>query len=149
MNTRWLASALAVLIAPLTFADELFLHGLTYHGRRHYEEFRDNQWTTRHYNEVNPGVGYAFDNGLILGTYRNSYYKQSVYGVYRYMFNDNFGVFAGYASNYQNHGGNALRGGLLVRSNDLGNGWRVGLLGQPIQTSNIEAIVSAYVSKDM
>ncbi|GAB3252732.1 hypothetical protein [Chitinimonas naiadis] len=148
MKTRWLAYGAAVLIAQLTLADGILIHGFTYHGKRHYEEQQGERVVERRYNSVNPGFAYRFDNGLTLGTYRNSYYRWSVYGAYTYMFTDNFGAFAGYASNYNNHGGGNIRAGLLARSNDLGNGWRLGLLGQPIQTKRIDAVISAYLSKD-
>lgn len=58
----------ALLLAPDAKADTIGVHAGTYHFNRNYN-----------YNEVNPGVYYQFDSGLILGTYKNSYSRTTVY----------------------------------------------------------------------
>lgn len=52
-------------------------------------------------NNVNPGVYARFDNGLTLGTYRNTWRRQSLLIAYQYDFNATFGLLIGAVSGYQ------------------------------------------------
>lgn len=54
-------------------------------------------------NNVNPGIYARFDNGLLLGTYRNTIRRQSLLIAYQHDFNATFGVLIGAVSGYQKH----------------------------------------------
>ena len=51
------------------------------------------------YNNDNPGVYARFDNGLTIGTYRNSFRRQATYAAYTYEYG-RFAVSAGLISGY-------------------------------------------------
>lgn len=123
---KFLIAAALALCSLTASADEIMLHGISYHGERVYEE----DGVTHKYNEVNPGVSYLFDSGLSLGVYKNSYARTSVMVGYRHMFTEHFGLFAGYATGYQGHT-QGLLGSLAARTPAY-DGWRLVFVGQPI-----------------
>lgn len=142
--------AAAILSVPMIVsAGEVLFHGATWHGAQKYDTECNEQPCTKSYNAINAGVSYVADNGLMVGGYRNSYFRNSVYVGYRHMFNDNFGAFGGWASGYSARGSGGFIGGIVVRTGDLGGGWRLGVAGQPIQSRSLDAVVSVYISKDL
>ncbi len=102
----------ALLIAcsiPAT-AGELVLHTLSYHSNHTYEDtwdyYKDGKYdhttvTDVRYNNINPGIGYKFDSGLMFGYYNNSYHKPTFYVAQEYMFNQYVGVFGGLGTGYK------------------------------------------------
>lgn len=65
---KLLISAALALSAFTANSATFGIHGGTYHFNRSYN-----------YQEVNPGVYFQSDNGIIVGTYRNSYDRTTVY----------------------------------------------------------------------
>lgn len=88
MKTALASLLLSVCVAAQ--ADEVLLHGASWHGERAYPtgEWRvgetPSSWepVLRPYNNANLGVGYLSDAGWAVGVYRNSYYKLSAYISY-------------------------------------------------------------------
>ncbi len=101
------------------------LHTLSYHSNHTYEDTRyyskngKNQHTVteNQYNNINPGIGYKTDNGLMVGYYDNSYHKPTFYLAQEYMFNQYVGVFGGVGTGYKSVVGYDLNvlGGLVFR----------------------------------
>lgn len=70
-------------------------------------------------NNVNPGIGYVFDSGWVVGIYRNSYYRPSVYGGYAWSWkvgptllagrSAEVGVTVALATGYEERTGNPLQ----------------------------------------
>ena len=77
MNIRLIASA-ALIFAASAQAGEVVIHVGSYHSPSTYAY----QGETVSYNNVNPGVGYRFDNGVVVGAYYNSYREPTVYAGY-------------------------------------------------------------------
>lgn len=95
---------------------ELLFDTFSYHSKGHYEVsntvgpnwFVNTSTTTQTslpYNNVNPGIGYKFDNGVFFGYYDNSYHKPTFYLADEYMFSKSWGVLAGFATGYQDRVG--------------------------------------------
>lgn len=80
---------LALLCLPAQ-ADEIIIHGPSYHFDR-----------DAGYNDSNYGLGYAWKNGLVAGTFYNSESHQTVYGAYRFNLYGNLGLWAGAATGYE------------------------------------------------
>lgn len=146
---KQLIAAIAFVIPTTVLADEIVIHGVTWHGAQKYDAVCSSGPCDRSYNAINPGITYVYSSGLMIGAYYNSYFRTSVYVAYRHMFNDNVGVFGGWASGYSARGSGGFVGGLVARTNDLGGGWRVGVAGQPIQSDQLDAVVSVFISKDL
>jgi len=93
------ASALLwAMLSPKAEAAELILHGPSYHF--------DSQ---AGYNNQNFGLGYAFDNNVVVGAYENSLSRTtqnpgrrtSVYAGYLLRLTDHVGIMAGAVTGYE------------------------------------------------
>jgi hypothetical protein len=133
-------AALSIVISTTAFADEILIHGVSYHGKRTYTE----QSRELPYNERNLGITYFSDSGWGAGIYKNSYAKTAVHVSYRHLFNDNFGVFVGAATGYSNHGSGVI-GGLIARTPSY-YGWRIVGMGQPF--THKRRILTLSLSKE-
>lgn len=94
-------TALAIVAASSASACDTYVaHIASYHTDRD---------AITNVNEVNPGLGCRFDNGVEVGVYKNSYHKTTAYAIWDSA-SEGLGVFAGVASGYQddryvpNHG---------------------------------------------
>lgn len=117
MNTLKTLIALTVLTAAPAYAEpgdtHLVLHGVSYHTIK---RPRGPEW-----NQVNPGIGLRYEwtdtVSLQVGTYKNSFYRQSVYAGADWtplrLGDIHFGGFLGVASGYADKAG--VAGGGLVR----------------------------------
>ncbi len=144
MRKNCIVLILALLFSYAAYADEVLFLGLTRHGSSH---FKDTDGQYKAYNNVNPGIVYTFDNGIGVGTFKNSYYKQSLSISYRTMMTDNLGVMGGYATGYENRNSNGLIGGFVVRTNSSESGWRAVLIAQPFGGKS--SAFSFGLSKDL
>jgi len=89
--TAFVAGAfLWTLLFPQAQAAEIIFHGPSYH----FDEERG-------YNNANFGLGYAFDNRAVVGTYYNSEYRASVYAGYLIELSAHVGVLIGAATGYE------------------------------------------------
>ncbi len=138
---NFLIGAVLALSAAFAHADEIMIHGISYHGKRTYEE----NGQEYKYNERNPGISYILDNGVGFGVYKNSYARTTFHVTYRHMFNEYTGVTVGAATGYQNHGSGVI-GGLVLRTPSY-SGWRVVFLGQPFTTKY--RILTLNLSKEL
>ena len=93
---KCLVATLGVLLTLLALshctpapADELILHGPSHHFDR-----------SSDFNNDNYGVGYAFDNGFVAGTYHNSIDNQTVYAGYVVRLHARVGIILGVATGY-------------------------------------------------
>jgi hypothetical protein len=85
------ASALLwAMLSPKAEAAELILHGPSHHF--------DSQ---AGYNNQNFGLGYAFDNNIVVGAYDNSIRRTSVYAGYVLRLTEHVGILAGVATGYE------------------------------------------------
>lgn len=139
---KYLLAAILALFTITASADEILVHGLSYHGKRTYTDRECNCQVP--YNERNLGVTYFRDDGWGVGVYKNSYGKTAVHASYRHMWTDNFGAFIGLASGYKDHG-SGLIGGLIARTPAY-HGWRLVAMGQPFTEKY--RIVTLSVSKE-
>lgn len=72
---KLITAALISLSAFSASADELLVHGLSWHVRSGWTE----NGVYNEYNNYNVGLGYATSSGWLVGAYYNSYRKMSVY----------------------------------------------------------------------
>lgn len=135
---------LALLCGPPVYADEVLFLGLTHHGS---SRFKDTDGQYKEYNNLNPGIVYTFDNGIGVGTFKNSYYKQSLVVSYRSMMSDHLGVTCGYATGYEGRNNHGLIGGFVVRTRASDSGWRATLIAQPFGDDS--SAFSFALSKDL
>jgi hypothetical protein len=133
-----------LLFVPTVYADEVLFLGLTRHGS---SQFKDTDGQYKVYNSLNPGIVYTFDNGIGVGTFKNSYYKQSLAVSYRSMMTDNLGVMGGYATGYEGRNSHGLIGGFVVRTRASDSGWRAVLIAQPFGGDS--SAFSFALSKDL
>lgn len=147
MINRLTLLALICISSPC-LADELLFNSFTHHGSKNFTYQCGSSTCSRPYNNVNPGIHYRFDNGVSIGTYKNSYYRQSVALGYKMSYNDNVGLVLAYATGYEDKPNRGLLGGLDIQTNEF-KGWRLGILGCPIQTKSIDSIFTLYVSKHL
>lgn len=131
------------LLFGTAHSDELMIHGLSWHKDATYEDKATGE--IKKHNNVNPGVTYLFDNGFGIGVYKNSYYKTTVHVDYRYMLTDNFGAFIGIGTGYSEQKTKGLIGGFVLRTNKIGDGYRINLMGSPFGN---QAILTLAVSKE-
>jgi len=89
MNTRPLLLAALLAASPLAHAQTIGIDLISAHIPH-----RDRQ------NNVNPGVYVKFDNGLLLGTYRNTYRRQSAVAAYSLDYG-RYSLLIGVVSGYQ------------------------------------------------
>lgn len=97
MKTTLLAIALATAAITST-AGELIVHVGSKHSVSHYtlDEVQEVK-----INNSNSGIGYRNDDGLAVGTYYNSYHKQTYYVTQDFMYNKYVGVVVGLVSGYE------------------------------------------------
>ena len=91
-------STLIALSSSLSFAGEFIMHIGSKHTVNKYTVNKTYDVTI---NNNNYGVGYRTDAGLAVGTYFNSYHKQTAYITQEFMYNDYVGVVVGLVSGYQ------------------------------------------------
>lgn len=60
------------------------------------------------HNNNNFGIGYKTDKGYLFGTYRNSFYKQTIYIGAEFMYNKYIGGLVGVATGYKVHYGHPI-----------------------------------------
>ena len=82
--------AVVLLVTSQARAAEIIVHGPSYHFNT----------AAGYYNDTY-GLGYAFDNKVVVGAYRNSEEDDSVYLAYLYEFNPYIGVLAGLVTGYE------------------------------------------------
>ena len=82
--------AFTVSYCTPTPADELILHGPSYHFDR-----------SSNFNNDNYGIGYVLDNGVVAGTFRNSLDNQTLYAGYLWRFHPRVGLIVGAATGYE------------------------------------------------
>jgi len=88
--TAFVAGAfLYTLLFPQARAAELILHGSSYHFD-----------TAAGYNNQNSGLGWVFDNDLVVGAYENSIQHTSVYAGYIARATKHIGLLAGFVTGY-------------------------------------------------
>jgi hypothetical protein len=106
------AIALAALfVAGVAHADEVVIHTLSWHSKpmKDYTvryiypdgSFAYEKRVTEPYNNVNPGLGYRWDNGWNVGYYHNSYSRSSLYFVKDWQWTRRFGFMLGAATGYK------------------------------------------------
>ncbi len=139
-----LIAATLLLSGKTVVADELMFTGITWHGSK---QFEDTDGQLRTYNGVNPGAIYTFDNGIGVGTFKNSYFKTSVMINYRFLWNDNLGVMGGYATGYEERNSKGIIGGFLLRTNPSSQGWRLVTILQPFGGKS--SAFSLAISKEL
>lgn len=93
-----LVATIVALSASLSFAGEFIVHIGSVHSVKVYNL---DSGTDKNINNNNYGVGYRTDEGLAVGTYFNSYHKQTAYITQEFMYNDYVGVVVGLVSGYQ------------------------------------------------
>lgn len=92
---------IAIIVAlstSLSFAGEFIVHIGSAHSINKYTVDETYDVTI---NNNNYGIGYRTDDGLAVGTYFNSYHKQTAYITQEFMYNQYVGVVAGAVSGYQ------------------------------------------------
>ena len=82
--------AFTVSYCTPTPADELILHGPSYHFDR-----------SSDFNNDNYGMGYAFDNGFVAGAYHNSIDRTTIYAGYVVRLHARVGIILGVATGYE------------------------------------------------
>lgn len=70
---------------------ELIVHGPSHH------------FDNTDYNSATYGLGYRFDNNVVVGSYKNSIDRQSVYGGYLLQANRYVGLLVGAVTGYEQH----------------------------------------------
>ena len=100
-----------VLVASAVHADEIVIHTVSWHATpkedytvHHVYEDGSPAYDTQvktPYNNVNPGIGYRWDNGWNVGYYHNSYSKPSFYFAREWAYNRYFGAMLGLATGYK------------------------------------------------
>jgi hypothetical protein len=75
-------------------ADTLVLHAATPH-------FSETNRYGERYNNINPGAGYAWNNGVTAGAYYNSYRNWSAYVGYQHQMTEELGVLVGVVTGYR------------------------------------------------
>jgi hypothetical protein len=93
-----LVAASISLISTFSVAGEFIVHIGSTHSVKQYnlDGVKD-----VNINNNNYGVGYRNDDGLAVGTYFNSYHKQTAYITQDFMYNDYVGLVAGAVSGYK------------------------------------------------
>lgn len=73
----------ASVAVPAARAGTIGVHTFSEHARAYFERTHEGALNSRHkFNESNFGAYYVTDNGWTIGTYRNSYYRQTFYAGY-------------------------------------------------------------------
>lgn len=95
---NFLIAALIALFSTVSVADEFIVHIGSAHSVKTY-----NLDGTKdvNINNNNYGIGYRTNDGFAVGTYFNSYHKQTVYATQEFMYNEYIGVVAGAVSGYK------------------------------------------------
>jgi hypothetical protein len=128
---RYLIGLALWALSLTAVADELIVTGLTRHSKYNHDSVETetyfdksrSEWMTtskpiRAYNNVNPGLGYRTDDGLLFGVYKNSFYRTTFYLGGEVMANRYFGGFAALATGYKevSHLPVTVIGGLIVKA---------------------------------
>lgn len=107
-----LLSLLLLLFCTAVHGAELILHGPSYHFER-----------DKGYNNANYGLGYKFDNLLVIGAYHNSNERVSTYAGYHFSFNEHVGVVLGVVTGYQKH--DIWPAAVITFTAPIGNRWNL------------------------
>lgn len=140
-------AAILLAVSTSTYADELLLTTFSWHERPYYNqiEYTGKQYfgidgkirplpveVRTRYNDVNIGLGYKLDNGVLAGFYYNSFNRSTFYAGYEYLLTPHFGAVAYAATGYGPEMGHKLVavGGLEYKI-PLTNKWTANILGIP------------------
>jgi hypothetical protein len=141
------AIALALLMfCGLARGDEIVVHLGSYHTSRSYETEVTGEF--KRYNNVNPGIGYRWKNGWALGTYWNSYKKQTVYVSKEIMFTERFGMELGVGTGYWMVAGrNVMPVGAFVYKIPLDKEYHVDVLFLPPLGSQLSGVAHLTIAR--
>lgn len=84
-------------------AGELLVHTVSAHSEKRYITYDTDRWKVLR--NDNYGLGYKTDDGLLIGFYRNSVFKDTFYVGKEHMFTENLGVVASLATGYKEASG--------------------------------------------
>ena len=119
--TAFVAGAfLCSLMFQKAEAAELLIHGPSFHFDR------DADYSNRNY-----GLGYAFDNNVVVGAYENSINRTSVYVGYLVNLNQHVGILAGVVTGYEERP--VQPAVLLVLTAPLTQNWNAHLNVAPVK----------------
>ena len=140
-------AAILLAVSTSTYADELLLTTLSIHSHPHYTTYVDTgkQYfgtdgnlypitaSVQHsYNDDNFGIGYQFDNGVLLGYYDNSFNRPTFYVGKEFLLTEHIGVIVYGATGYGPEMGHkiSLAGGLEYKL-PINDKWGANFIGIP------------------